>query len=57
MAKLGIMGDTEIDFLEENGRIYIVRKSNAKNVNQFHPLRGIASVEMTTDEIMALTRG
>ena len=56
--KLGITPAVEIDFLEEKGRIYLVKRAgNPKNPYKFRKLRGIANVKMTTDEIMALTRG
>lgn len=56
--KLGISPATEIDFIEEKGRIYLVkRKGENIATKKFRKLRGIATVKMTTDEIMALTRG
>jgi len=55
--KLGIIPATEIDFVEENDRVYIVNRSIAENrQNRFSKLRGVATVQMTTDEILALTR-
>ena len=56
--KLGITPATEIDFIEEKGRVYLVKKKG-KNITtrRFRKLWGIATVKMTTDEIMALTRG
>jgi AbrB family looped-hinge helix DNA binding protein len=56
--KLGITPATEIDFIEEKDRVYLVKKKG-KNITKrkFNKLRGIATVKMTTDEIMALTRG
>lgn len=57
---LGITPETEVDFIEEGGKFYIVKKSSSdeifQNVGRFEKLRGIATVKMTTDEIMALTR-
>ncbi len=50
--KLGIDHNSEVEFIEENGRVYLVRKKG----NRFDSLRGRASVGMTTDEIMVLTR-
>jgi len=47
--KLGITPATEIDFIEEKGKNITTRR--------FQKLRGIATVKMTTDEIIALTRG
>ncbi len=56
--KLGITPATEVDFIEEKGRIYLIKKTGA-NISQrrFKSLRGISKIKMTTDEIMALTRG
>jgi AbrB family looped-hinge helix DNA binding protein len=55
--KLGIGPSSEIDFVEEDGRVYIVKKKTAdKGKSRFSRLRGVATVRMTTDEIMALTR-
>jgi len=57
--KLGIVPNCEIDFMEENNRVYLLKKKNrsTKNTNRFRKFRGIATVKMTTDEIMKLTRG
>lgn len=55
--KLGITPATEIEFVEEKGRVYIVKKVDPKKPSlRFRKLRGVATVRMTTDEIMALTR-
>ncbi len=54
--KLGITPGAEVDFLEEKGRVYLVKKSHAPETKRFRKLRGTASIAMTTDEIMALTR-
>lgn len=55
--KLGIAPAAEIDFIEEKGRVYLVKKKTKKNTNsKFRALRGSGTVKMTTDEIMALTR-
>ena len=55
--KLGILPATEIEFVEEKDRVYIVKKEDPGNRNnKFRKLRGVATVRMTTDEIMALTR-
>lgn len=56
--KLGITSAAELDFVEENGRVYlVVRKTDRRPANRFRKLRGVATVRMRTDEIMALTRG
>jgi len=56
--KLGITPADEIDFVEEKGRVYlVVKKGRYARTRRFRKLRGIANVQMTTEEIMALTRG
>ena len=55
--KLGITPATEVDFVEEKGRVFLVKRKGKKAAtHKFAKLRGIATVKMTTDEIMALTR-
>lgn len=53
---LGIMPETEVEFIEENGRFYIEKVSSQKAAKKFEKLRGIATVKMSTDEILDLTR-
>ena len=54
---LGITPATEVDFVEEEGRVYLVKQKEGKTaLRRFSRLRGSASVKMTTNEIMALTR-
>jgi len=56
--KLGITPAVEVDFIEEKDRVYLVkRKGMTKKTHKFRKFRGIGNVKMTTDEIMALTRG
>ena len=56
--KLVITPSSEVDFVEENNRVYIVKRKDTENGNSiFRNLRGISTVKMTTEEIMALTRG
>ena len=55
--KLGITAATEVDFIEEKDRIFLVKRKGQKAATRkFTKLRGVATVKMTTDEIMALTR-
>ncbi len=55
--KLGITPATEVDFVEDEGRIFLVkRKEGGAAMRKFTKLRGSATVKMTTNEIMALTR-
>jgi len=56
--KLGITPAVDIDFIEEKDRVYLVKKEAGEiKTRKFRNLRGIATVKMTTNEIMALTRG
>jgi len=56
--KLGITPATEVDFLEQKGRVYLVKKTGKRVASRrFRKLRGVGTVKMTTSEIMALTRG
>ncbi len=53
---LGIIPETEIDFREDKGRFYIVKIDEPEIKGKFKKLRGIATANMSTDEIMSLTR-
>lgn len=53
---LGIAPKTEIDFVEEDGKVYIVKTSVNKPTGKYARLRGIATARMSTDEIMKLSR-
>lgn len=55
--KLGITPNSEVDFVEEGDRVYLLKKSGSRSSKRFRALRGIATIKMTTDEIMAMTRG
>jgi len=56
--KMGITPAAEVDFVQEKDRVYLVkRKGTPETSRKFGKLRGISRVRMTTDEIMALTRG
>ncbi len=55
--KLGITPRSEVDFVEEEGRVYLVRKANLEPEARFRRFRGIATVKLTTEEILSLTRG
>jgi len=55
--RMGITPATEVDFVEEKGRVFLVKRKEEKAATRkFARLRGLATVKMTTDEIMALTR-
>ncbi|MCU0724578.1 MAG: AbrB/MazE/SpoVT family DNA-binding domain-containing protein [Planctomycetes bacterium] len=56
--KLGIVAGTEVEFVEEIGRV-VVRKTGAGGRGRalVARMRGRGSVRMSTDEILSLTRG
>lgn len=54
---LGIRGGSEVDFLEEDGRVYVVRRHPAEEVREsVERYVGAADSGLSTDEILALTR-
>lgn len=54
---LGLKPGSEVEFeLAEDGRIFL-KTPNQPPPSRFARLRGSAKLGMTTDEIMALTRG
>ena len=56
--KLGITPYSEVDFIEDGERVYIERKNGPPSSRgRFSRFRGAVTVKMTTDEILALTRG
>lgn len=56
--RLGITPNSEVDFIEEDGRVYLKKKALRTPLpNRFRRFRGAATVKMTTDEILSLTRG
>jgi AbrB family looped-hinge helix DNA binding protein len=55
--EFSIMPDSEVEFKVENQRIYLEKKQVlSQKTNRFRSLRGVATVKMSTDEIMKLTR-
>ncbi|ETX07367.1 AbrB/MazE/SpoVT family DNA-binding domain-containing protein [Candidatus Entotheonella palauensis] len=56
--KMGITPHAEVDFIEEDGRVILVKRDRDASVPPtFRRVRGVATIRMSTDEIMALTRG
>ncbi|MGR3179700.1 MAG: AbrB/MazE/SpoVT family DNA-binding domain-containing protein [Candidatus Anammoxibacter sp.] len=56
--KMDITPNSEIDFEEKKGEFYLTKTAVSRpGKNKFSRFRGIATVKMSTDEIMALTRG
>jgi len=57
--RFGFVPHTEIDFVVEDG-VLVLRKARGENDRMrawSEKHRGSADIKMTTDEIMALTRG
>ena len=56
--RLGIEPGSAVDFeLAPDGRVVLVKIGGPKPVSRFASLRGRAGAGLSTDEIMALTRG
>ncbi|MGH8504261.1 MAG: AbrB/MazE/SpoVT family DNA-binding domain-containing protein [Gammaproteobacteria bacterium] len=56
-AKLGLTPHSEVHFIEDSKGVYLVKAHDEKpEQRRFRRLRGVATVKMTTEEIMALTR-
>jgi AbrB family looped-hinge helix DNA binding protein len=58
--RLGIVPGSKVEFEPQaDGKVVLVRKGAARRRprSRFAALRGTATVSMSTDEIMALTRG
>jgi AbrB family looped-hinge helix DNA binding protein len=57
--KLGIMPQSEVEFVIEGNTVLLktTTKEGSKGKRLVDSLKGRATVRMTTDEIMALTRG
>lgn len=54
--KYNINANTEIEFAEENNQIVIKALHKRPSSSRFQKARGKASIKMTTEEIMNLTR-
>lgn len=59
--KYGFLPETEVAFVEEGERVYLVKQPATTRPGRGQRLiaqmRGRATVRMTTEEILALTRG
>lgn len=58
--RLGLLPDTEVDFIVDGDTVRIVRRDGARRAGRgakvIRRLRGTGTIRMSTDEIMALTR-
>ena len=56
--RLGIKPGNAVDFeLAQDGRIVLVKVGGGRQISRFEAIRGRAGPGLSTDEIMALTRG
>lgn len=56
--RLGILPGSAVEFeLEADGRVVLRKVDAACPTSRFESLRGLAGPGLSTDEIMALTRG
>ena len=59
--KYGFLPQTEVTFVEEGERVYLMKQPDTTTPGRGQRLiaylRGRATVHMTTEEILALTRG
>ncbi len=57
--RLGIVPSSEVEFVEESGQVVLRKKAAApaRGRRLVEAIRGKSTVKMTTDQIMALTRG
>lgn len=55
---LGLQAGSAVDFkVTDDGQVLLQPAETKRPASRFASLRGIATVKMSTDEIMALTRG
>ena len=57
--RLGLLPNTEVEFVIEDGRAVLqkLRRSQRRGAKIIAHLRGRGTVPLTTEEILALTRG
>lgn len=54
-AKLGFLPHTEVEFIQQDNQLILVRKRSSK-AKAIRTLRGRKKLDMTTDELMSLLR-
>jgi AbrB family looped-hinge helix DNA binding protein len=56
--RFGLQPETEVEFVAEDGALRLVHSSASRRGRKLvKKMRGMATGSMSTDEIMALTRG
>lgn len=56
--RFGFMPNTEVEFRSNRGKVYLVKsgESSVRGPSLIASMKGKSDVNMTTDEILALTR-
>jgi len=56
---MGFLPNTEVEFILEKGRVYLKKMDQKSKRTQslIQQMRGKGNIKMSTDEILALTRG
>jgi len=54
---LGIKPNSEVDFIEKDGMVLLVKSESRLQENRLEKLRGKLAGKYTTEQIMELTRG
>lgn len=55
---MGFLANTEVEFVVKGRELHLVRRESTSRGNRLiERMRGKGTVKMSTDEIMALTRG
>lgn len=54
--KLQITPSSEVEFIEDKGKVYLRKKSGIQINKKLRSLVGVSNVVMTTEQILALTR-
>lgn len=55
--RFGFLPLQEVEFVEKDGRVWLRLPGKPQGVERIARMRGRASVKMSTEEILALTRG
>ena len=54
---MGFLPHTQIKFIKKGNCVYLEKETSTRGKNLIRKMRGKGEIKMTTDEIMALTRG
>ena len=55
--KLGIDENSEVDFIEKDGLVILTKnKKSNHSISKIRSLKGVASIKLTTEQILSLTR-